>query len=171
MVAVYPTIHDVIKELSSGSRARDVISRAASRATVFSLWADRPRSPEYVKFWIFKIGPLLAEIRPILWSEVNICLCSLYHGKWYRDIPYGFTNPYNVWILMGWWLLGSWILGREIIRKPITSMIIPRWKRQPKSWTLFGFVYLDGPLGWLVSVQVFLWQGNRWWSKPMNGVN
>ena len=52
-------------------RTRDVISRAAPHATGFSLQPDRLRSPEYAKFWIFKIGPVLAEIWPILWSKVN----------------------------------------------------------------------------------------------------
>ncbi len=57
-------------------RACDVISRVASRATDFSFWADRHRSPEYAKFWILKIGPLLAEIRPILWNHVFPLFCA-----------------------------------------------------------------------------------------------
>ena len=47
-------------------RARDVISRATSRASYLSCSTGSHRFPEYDKFQIFQIGQLLAEIRPIL---------------------------------------------------------------------------------------------------------
>ena len=64
-------LHDVVH---CRSRARDAISRVASRATGLTCCMDRARSPEHAKFLIFKIGPILAEIRPILWSEVRLHL-------------------------------------------------------------------------------------------------
>ncbi len=50
----------------SSDVARMTSSSAWRHAT--SLWCptDRHRSHEYAKFWIFQIGPLLAEIWPIL---------------------------------------------------------------------------------------------------------
>ncbi len=50
-------------------RARDVISRASSRAPMTEGLSGRARSHEYAKFQIFQIGPLLAEIWPILWND------------------------------------------------------------------------------------------------------
>ncbi len=46
----------------------DVIHTRAKSLSYPSKW---DRSPEDAKFWIFQIRWLLAEIRPILWSEVN----------------------------------------------------------------------------------------------------
>ncbi len=53
----------------TSSRARDVISRATSRAAHLWHQTDGRRSPEYAKFRIFQIGPLLREIRPFSWNQ------------------------------------------------------------------------------------------------------
>ncbi len=83
----------MMTSLETSSRACDVISRTALRPTSLGRQTDRRRSHERAKFRIFQISPLLAEIRPILWSEVNsltiwIVLCKFKHrnvqGIWRR---------------------------------------------------------------------------------------
>ncbi len=65
------------------SLARDVISRAWRRAWRHWRQADRDRSPEQAKFRILKIGPLLAEIQLILWSEVSLGIGSQFHNVFF----------------------------------------------------------------------------------------
>ncbi len=71
-------IDDVMHDVT---RACDVIARVASRST--SLWrqTDGRRSPEHAKLWIFKIVPILAEIRPISWKHVKDQWNSLGSGR------------------------------------------------------------------------------------------
>ncbi len=65
------TLQVQIRILES-NRCRNHVARVtSSRAWCQSHPVDRRQRAEHAKFWIFQIGPLLAEIQPILWNDIS----------------------------------------------------------------------------------------------------
>ncbi len=97
-------------------------------------------SPEYAKFWIFEIGPLLREIQPFLWNKV-IAFINFFQfgGRWYalltRCVGLKATStplcsnfhlcskPLEKHFLLLFWVQGSyWIAQRTCTALDATSV-------------------------------------------------
>ena len=72
---------------------RSMTSCAHVTSTLLWRQTDWRRSPERAKFWIFQIGPLLAEIRPILWRRV-CSHCAQWSNPWI-SMPDGVFHPHT----------------------------------------------------------------------------
>ena len=83
------------QRVCQGSPACDVVLRTTSHAQILGGLTGRGQSPEYAKFWIFQIGPLLAGTQPILWNNVTFLwsyynfIIGLYTGESQGRNPIG----------------------------------------------------------------------------------
>ncbi len=95
------------------THACDVITRMTSRVTSFWCQSDQGRSPEYAKFWILKIRPLLREIRPFLWNDlslhfVSVCVrATTMSDQWSTRVKYLIQSYYNFICIMAGCFLSS----------------------------------------------------------------